>query len=337
LGIDARSRKGYAIYADAQEGGTSIYAVGRGTGTGVSVVKLGTAGYAVRGDARESVAQAVSGVARSTNVTAYGVYGEAPSSGKAGPNQTFGVYGYATSTFPRGVLGAAHSSRTSKNHWCSGVYGYTTTTRGYGVFAYGDFGGTGAKHFVQPDPSDPERSIQFVCLEGNENGTYFRGQTRLVKGRAEIAIPEEWRLVSERDGITVQVTPIRSFARLTAWEVSRDRIEIRGDEDCEFAYFVNGVRRGFADYEKFVPNSAFKPEIRGVPFASALPDALRDVLVRNGILNPDYTPNEATAKRLGWKLKDPSDVPVNQRWWLSDTERARPSRAEDSIGLPESR
>jgi hypothetical protein len=38
---------------------------------------------------------------------------------------------------------------------------------------------------------------------------------------------------------------------------------------------------------------------------------LRDVLVRNGILNPDYTPNEETAARLGWRLLDADEMPQN--------------------------
>jgi hypothetical protein len=50
----------------------------------------------------------------------------------------------------------------------------------------------GTKSFVQPHPTDASKQILFYCLEGNENGTYFRGTTRLVGGRAEIPIPEEW-------------------------------------------------------------------------------------------------------------------------------------------------
>jgi hypothetical protein len=144
-----------------------------------------------------------------------------------------------------------------------------------------------------------------------------------VNGRAEIPIPEEWKLVTEAEGITAQVTPIKSFARLSTWEASRDRIVIRGEEDCAFAYFVNGVRRGFAQYEPYIPNTAFRPDVKGVPFGTQYPEALRDILVKNGILNPDYTPNEATAARLGWKLKEQNDVPIRLRWWLPHEERQR--------------
>lgn len=45
------------------------------------------------------------------------------------------------------------------------------------------------------------------------------------------------------------------------------------------------------------------------------------MLVENGTLNPDFTPNEATAQRLGWKLVNPEDIPVEQRWWLTAEQR----------------
>jgi hypothetical protein len=148
-------------------------------------------------------------------------------------------------------------------------------------------------------------------------------QARLVNGSAEIAIPQEWKLVSDADGITVQVTPIKSFARLMVFHQTRERIVIAGDQDCEFHYLVNGVRRGFANYEPYLENHAFRPEVRGVPFGTQYPKELRDVLVANGILNADYTPNEATAARLDWKLKDPEQVPARERWWLTAEERER--------------
>jgi len=76
---------------------------------------------------------------------------------------------------------------------------------------------------------------------------------------------------------------------------------------------VSGSWRGFARYEPFLPNTAFRPLVKGVPFGGQYPEALRDILVKNGVLNSDYTPNEATAARLGWKLEDPDDVPAKER------------------------
>jgi hypothetical protein len=129
--------------------------------------------------------------------------------------------------------------------------------------------------------------------------------------------------VTAEEGVTVQVSAIGVPAGLYVAEQTRDRIVIRGQADCEFNYFVNGVRRGFAKYEPYIPNTAFRPDVKGVPFGAQYPKELRDILVNNGVLNPDYTPNEATAARLGWKLKEQSDVPPEHRWWLPPDERRR--------------
>ena len=173
--------------------------------------------------------------------TGGGVYGHATSSLSTSTLYASGVYGTADSTWSKavrgvntasdfgmaiygeslgkdgiGVYGSAEGTVSSSGVHGIGFYGVSGQSRssvGYGIYADGHFGGKGNKYFIQPHPTDPSKAIQFVCLEGNESGTYFRGRTRLENNRAEIPIPEEWRLVSGTEGITVQVTPIRSKAR----------------------------------------------------------------------------------------------------------------------------
>ncbi len=41
-----------------------------------------------------------------------------------------------------------------------------------------------------------------------------------------------------------------------------------------------------------------------MPAFPQLSDGLRQVLVENGILNPDFTPNESTAAAMGWELRE---------------------------------
>lgn len=118
-------------------------------------------------------------------------------------------------------------------------------------------------------------------------------------------IPESWALVSEAEGITVQVTAVGSPARVWVEERSRERIVVRADLDTDFDYQVNGVRRGYADPPTILPNEFFKPTLRGVPYGLQYPEAVRRILVENGTLNADFTPNEATAARLGWELAEP--------------------------------
>jgi hypothetical protein len=98
---------------------------------------------------------------------------------------------------------------------------------------------------------------------------------------------------------------------------------------------VNGVRRGFTEYEPYAKNNdAFRPTVRGVPFGTQYPKELRDILVANGILQADYTPNEATAARLGWNLIDAADVRIEERHWLSAAERSRLIEARDERQVP---
>jgi len=289
-------------------------------GTGIRADALGTNGrYGLRAEAEGET------------TTTYGILTVAQSGGYLSTNRTRGIYAIATSEHARAVYGAAAGTRQDVSTQLCGVYGFVNSTMGYGVYSEGNMGTSGTKAFVQPHPEDASRAIRFICLEGNESGTYFRGTARLKNGVAEIDIPEEWKQVTAAEGITVQVTP-RALAVLFVETKRRDRIVVRGRPDCEFDYFVNGVRRGFAEYEPYVPNSSFRPEVRGVPFGGQWPQALRDILVKNGILNPDYTPNEATAARLGWELKDPDDesLDLHQRSVPGERRRTRTTSTQST-------
>ena len=184
----------------------------------------------------------------------------------------------------------------------NGVRGGTQSPTGYGVFANGDYGGNAGKYFLQPHPGDPGRIIRFASLEGPESGTYFRGSALVENGTAVIEVPEAFRLASEPEDLTVHVTP---HGRAVTWvpEVGLERVVIHADADVRVDYLVHGVRRGFQGMEVFLDNHAFVPEERGVPFGTQFRPAYRQLLVQNGILNPDFTPNEETARRLGWNLR----------------------------------
>lgn len=312
--IDARNT---ALSGSGTNNGEAIYAMNSGpSGIGITAEQTATTG-------------AATGIVARTNTdtgTAYCLSGfNAGVSGGTNTNQLIGVRGEVFSQSAHGVEGRATGVRTTKSTALAGVFGVVNSTNGYGVFASGELGASGTKSFLQPHPEDPARMIQFHCLEGNESGTYFRGTGRIANGQAELVIPEEWRLVTEESSITVQLTPIGAPAALCVLEQSRDRIVVGGTADVRFHYHVHGVRRGFAEYQPYLPNSAFQPEQRGVPFGTQWPKALRDILVRNGILNPDYTPNEATAARLGWRLLDADELP--QAGVAQPLKDARPAEA----------
>lgn len=299
---------GYQL--QVQHGGTSFGAIRAETsyvlGTGVSGiasatatettnnVNVGVSGMAAGGSGIGVAGQATGG-ANSIGVSGYseagtGVRGRSNASGGAG------VFGWAPSVFSNST----------------GVLGETGSANGFGVFSEGDFGGTGAKYFVHPHPHDPSKEIRFISLEGNESGTYFRGSAQLANGRAVIDVPEEFRLVSEPVGITTQLTAKGPNAGLWVESESLAQIVVRGNGDASFNYFVNGVRRGFGSYEPMHENQAFVPKVRNVPYGTQYRPEYRRILVQNGILNPDLTPNERTARERGWRLREPTPEEVSR-------------------------
>ena len=70
--------------------------------------------------------------------------------------------------------------------------------------------------------------------------------------------------------------------------------------DVEFDYFVNGLRRGYEDIRLIRENTSYVPEITdiGKPYGTQYSEGHRRILVENGILNPDFTPNEVTLARM---------------------------------------
>jgi len=253
--------------------------------------------------------------------------------------RSFGVRGttmsngpYGSDTFPpAGVYGRAPTTTSATT---IGVRGWTQSSNGYGVFSSGDFGGNSGKYFHQPHPTDPSKEIRFACLEGNESGTYFRGSARVKDGRAVIEIPEDFRLASEEEGVTVQLTPIGALAILAVESRSAEEIVVLGSEDVEFNYMVNGVRRGFAGLETIIENHSFVPEPSewDRPAFNQFRPAYRQLLVDNGILNADFTPNLETAERLGWVHNREEDLSRND---LAPMERILPELVERGLATPD--
>jgi hypothetical protein len=305
---------GVAVWGSQDGSGIGLYGY---TPTGTSIEGRTSSGIGILARRTSSTGTTAACVvtSASTDVAAPALYAEVTS-----PNfDSKAVYGYSAGSSTAGI--GVHGRHTA-NGWGVygqidgtgsggvGVRGYAPAGSGYAIYAAGTFGASGTKSFVQPHPTDPSKELRFVCLEGNESGTYFRGKSAIHDGIAVIDVPEDFRLVSEKENITVQVTA-KGPAMLWVEEESLDQIIVRGSADVAFDYFVNGVRRGFADHQVEHENGAFRPQYRDEPFGAELPLAVRQILVDNGILNADFTPNENTAARLGWTLVDrPKSGPV---------------------------
>jgi hypothetical protein len=171
----------------------------------------------------------------------------------------------------------------------------------YGLFAAtGDVGVTGTKSFVVPHPAEPGIVIRYVSLEGPEAGTYFRGQARIEGREAVIEVPEIFRLVTEEEGLSVQVTPMGRSANLWVEQLGLDRVVIRGTRDVEFFYTVNGLRKGYAEFQPMGEGSEFVPASASARLPEGLSPEAKRRLIANGTYNPDGTVNLETARRLGW-------------------------------------
>jgi hypothetical protein len=215
----------------------------------------------------------------------------------------YGIRG--ESSFGVGVFGSTGGATSSDR----GVWGSAASSSAYAIYGSGDFGGTGTKYFINPHPTDPTKQVNFACLEGNESATFFRGSGTLSSGLLLVPVPEDFALVTEPDSLMVTATPVGAAAVVYVDLQSLDGIVIRGNADVKVNYMVTGTRLGHKGLETIRENSSFVPEWRGIPFGSQYKPAYRQLLVKNGILNADFTPNEATAAKNGWALKDPWSDP----------------------------
>ena len=196
-----------------------------------------------------------------------------------------------------------------------------------GIDAVGAITATGTKSFVEPHPTDPTKEIAYVSLEGPEAGTYFRGRGRVQRGAARIAVPEDFRLVTDAEGLTVQVTPIGRMASFAVLRADLDGIVIEASRDVEFYYVVNGVRRTFRDWSAIRENTSYVPEGPDSRMPLAYSPEQRRSLIANGVFNEDGTVNRATAERLGWA----------RRWAEREAESQRIAREAAARAAEETR
>lgn len=181
-----------------------------------------------------------------------------------------------------------------------GVLGFAGTS---GVHSFHDYTGAGAKYFVEPHPTEAGLIIKYVALEGPEAGTYFRGRGRFHRGTALIAVPEDFRHVTDEEGLSVQITPIgEKPTAVSVAEVSLQGIVVRASQDVEFFYTVNGVRKAFKGLNPILPDTDgfFLPLSPDDRMQFVYPEESRRRLIANGTYNPDGTVNMETAERLGW-------------------------------------
>ncbi len=311
-------RAGYFL-ADSDGFGSVAVAGYESAGGGV------TSGVYGQASSTTSFSAGVTGAAVATTGQVYGVRGLSSSLG----NDAAGVVGVSggaangvaaragvrgESEFGYGVLGL------NSSNGCCGVAGFLNDSTGatvalgflgynnagaYGVYAYtGTIACNGcAKQFVEPHPADPMKSIHYVSLEGNEAGTYFRGTARTVNGQAVIEVPEDFRIVTDPEGLTVQLTPVGGPASMYVEDEDLNQIVVHSSRDVTFHYLVQGIRPDYKNFKPIMDRTDYMPDGPDAVMPAAWPEKVKRALISNGTYNQDGTVNMETAERVGWVKK----------------------------------
>jgi hypothetical protein len=126
----------------------------------------------------------------------------------------------------------------------------------------GNFSVNGQKNFVQEHPSDPDKQIVFVSLEGDEAGTYTRGTWKLEEGKAIIDLPEHFGMVTSDDGLSIQLTPRGQWLQLYVVQLTTSQVIVQEAQgkSGQFDYFIQGLRKGHEHHEVIQKKDNIKNE-----------------------------------------------------------------------------
>lgn len=120
-----------------------------------------------------------------------------------------------------------------------------------GIWVTGTIGATGAKTFNIPHPLGGERRLVHACLEGPENGVFYRGEAELVDGRAIVELPDYFEALTFDDDRSVLLTQVDEggeLALLAASRVVDGKFSIRSNVSAAIvSWEVKAVRRAGVD------------------------------------------------------------------------------------------
>jgi hypothetical protein len=253
-GVHARSKEGKGVYAysagsDYDDYGVYAYS---NEGDGVYAYSAGSGDYDCGVEAWSNEGDGVYGVSTGSDDGDHGVEGYS--------NNGCGVYGrspYNIGVYGDGGSGSGDYGGYFTGGWMGlyaehGSCSHAAYFDGH-IYADGNIYKSGSVSFVKDHPTDPTKEIVYVCLEGGETGTYTRGSAQLTNGEATVKLPDDFRLVTSSEGITVQVTPTGDCKGIYVSKKSNSTIVVAelggGKSDATFDYLVNGIRIGYEDYQ----------------------------------------------------------------------------------------
>lgn len=98
------------------------------------------------------------------------------------------------------------------------------------------------KNFVIDHPLKRNKKLVHSCLEGPENGVYFRGR---LTNKSEIQLPSYWCELVDEGSITVQLQPIGAHQDIIVKRIGENRIwlQAKGGMPIDCYYHVYAERR----------------------------------------------------------------------------------------------
>lgn len=150
------------------------------------------------------------------------------------------------------------------------------------VYANGNANFTGTltaagKSFLVPHPLDETKDLIHACLEGPENGVFYRGEAVVVDGYAEVTLPDYFEALTFPDDRSVQLTQIFEgsplFARMAASRIVDGKFIIHATEEVTVAWEVKAVRRIGTDRLEVVRDKMTLPTFENAAAQAAQQEA----------------------------------------------------------------
>jgi hypothetical protein len=107
-------------------------------------------------------------------------------------------------------------------------------------------------------------------------------------------------MVTDPDGLTVQITPIGKMASVAVIRMDLDEIVVQSSRNVEFSYLVQGVRATFKDQPVVRTSSVLAPQSADAKMPTGWPDSIKRRMIENNTYRADGSVNMETARRLGW-------------------------------------